>query len=89
VGYTHPRVDALLEASVRSADPAVRRQANQEVHALVAQQLPYVFLWTLTQYAAFSSAVRDVSIDPFTFYGMVHRWTLGVSRSEASSGGPP
>ncbi|MFM7203200.1 MAG: ABC transporter substrate-binding protein [Myxococcota bacterium] len=77
-GFAHAQVDALLERARVEVDPNGRRQANQEVHRLLAEQLPAVFLWTLTQYAAFSSEVEDVSIDPFTFYSQVHRWRLGA-----------
>lgn len=75
-GYRHVRVDQLLERARREIDPSARRQCNQEVHRLLAEQKPYLFLWTLTQYAAFSAEVQDVSIDPFTFYSQVHRWKM-------------
>lgn len=86
-GYANPRVDQLLERARREADPNGRRQANQEVHRILADQKPYLFLWTLTQYAAFSTEVQEVSIDPFTFYSQVHRWRMG-SGSGSSRGAP-
>jgi peptide/nickel transport system substrate-binding protein len=85
VGFRDPAVDRLLERARAEIDPEVRRQSNQEVHRLLAASRPYLFLWTLTQYAAFSAEVRDVAIDPFTFFSQVHRWTLGPRGSEATT----
>lgn len=79
IGYHNPQIDRWLQRARTEVEPAARRQANQEVHRLVAIDLPYLFLWTLTQYAAFSTEVRNVAIDPFTFFSQVHRWTLGGS----------
>lgn len=77
VGFKHPRVDELLQRARQEVDPSARRQFNQEVHAILAEKRPYLFLWTLTQYAAFSTEVQDISIDPFNFYSQVHLWRMG------------
>lgn len=77
LGYRSERVDMLLDRIRREVDPGARRAASMEVHRRVAQEHPCIFLWSLLQFAAFSVTVQDVDIDPFTFYGQVHRWQLG------------
>ncbi len=43
--YANARVDALVEAGAREADPQKRREIYAEVQRILARETPYVSLW--------------------------------------------
>ncbi|NTV51935.1 MAG: peptide-binding protein [Candidatus Firestonebacteria bacterium] len=45
VSYVNPQVDALLVEGRRTFDPARRIAVYRQVHALIAADLPYIFLY--------------------------------------------
>ncbi|MBN1336942.1 MAG: hypothetical protein JXB39_13375 [Deltaproteobacteria bacterium] len=75
-GYANPEVDTLLEKARTTTDPQVKKTALREVHRLVHDDVPMVFLWTLDSYAAFSSRVHNVVIHPFYFFTWVQNWRM-------------
>jgi peptide/nickel transport system substrate-binding protein len=75
-GYSNPAVDALLDKARTATDPQVKKTALREVHRLVHEDVPMVFLWTLDSYAALSARVRNVVIHPFYFFTWVQTWRM-------------
>ncbi len=75
-GYANPTVDVLLDKARRATDPQVKKSTLREVHRLVHEDVPMVFLWTLDSYAAVSSRVRNVVIHPFYFFTWVQLWRM-------------
>lgn len=75
-GYNNPEVDALLDEARSTRDPHVKKASLRQVHALVAQDTPMIFLWTLDSYSALSTKVEDVVIHPFYFFTWVRQWHM-------------
>ncbi len=75
-GYKNPAVDVLLDRARDAADPYVRKTALREVHKLVHDDAPMVFLWTLDSYAAMSVKVKNVVIHPFYFFTFAPGWQM-------------
>ena len=75
-GYQNENVDELLDKARDTTDPHEKKAALRDVHRLVRNDTPMVFLWTLDSYAALSTRVSSVVIHPFYFFTFVHDWRM-------------
>ncbi|MBI3353974.1 MAG: hypothetical protein HY034_03690 [Nitrospirae bacterium] len=81
-GYSNPDVDALIAESKLTLDFEKRRTINQKLHAILAEENPYTFLWTLTNYAAVQKKVRKVEIHPYKFFSFADDWFIPESEQK-------
>ncbi|MCL6450368.1 MAG: hypothetical protein K6T75_03635 [Acetobacteraceae bacterium] len=58
--YQNPEADRLLEQGRATADPAARRQVYDRFQALVAEELPYVFLYHPLEIRAWSAKLQGI-----------------------------
>jgi peptide/nickel transport system substrate-binding protein len=63
-GYTYPQVQTLLDAARVLNDMAQRRRAYAEVTKILADDVPYVWLFFPKQYALFSTRLRGFVPEP-------------------------
>jgi peptide/nickel transport system substrate-binding protein len=75
-GYSNPAVDVLLDTARDAVDPAVRKSTLRQVHAQIHNDYPMIFLWTLDNYAAISTRVKNVLVHPFYFFTWLPSWQL-------------
>ena len=75
-GYSNPEVDGLINESKLTLDHEKRRTINRKLHAILADENPYTFLWTLTNYAAYHKKVRHVAIHPYKFFSYADNWFI-------------
>lgn len=75
-GYSNPEVDGLINESKLTLDHEKRRTINRKLHAILAEESPYTFLWTLTNYAAYHKKVRRVAIHPYKFFSYADEWFI-------------
>ena len=75
-GYSNPEVDSLINESKLTLDHEKRRTINRKLHAILAEENPYTFLWTLTNYAAYHKKVRRVAIHPYKFFSYSDDWFM-------------
>lgn len=75
-GYSNPEVDGLINESKLTLDHEKRRTINRKLHALLAEENPYTFLWTLTNYAGYHKKVRRVAIHPYKFFSYADDWFM-------------
>jgi peptide/nickel transport system substrate-binding protein len=75
-GYCNPEVDGLINESKLTLDHEKRRTINRKLHAILAEENPYTFLWTLTNYAAYHKKVRRVAIHPYKFFSYADDWFM-------------
>ncbi|MEX2356491.1 MAG: peptide-binding protein [Thermaerobacterales bacterium] len=64
VSFRNAAVDELLEEGRRTLAPAARQEIYGELHSLLNQELPYVFLYTQTIVGAIHNQVEDVVQTP-------------------------
>ncbi len=76
VGYSNPEVDGLIIEAKTTLDREKQRTINQRLHAALADEQPYTFLWTLTNYAAVHKKVRHVELHPFKFFTYADGWYI-------------
>lgn len=74
--YSNPEVDALIVESKLTLDHEKRRTINRKLHAMLAEEAPYTFLWTLTNYSAYHKKVQHVAIHPYKFFSYADEWYI-------------
>jgi peptide/nickel transport system substrate-binding protein len=79
VAYSNPEVDSLIVESKLTLDHEKRRSINRKLHALLAGEAPYTFLWTLTNYSAYHKKIQHVAIHPYKFFSYADEWYIPVS----------
>lgn len=78
-GYSNPEVDSLIVESKLTLDHEKRRTINRKLHALLADEAPYTFLWTLTNYSAYHKKVQHVAIHPYKFFSFADEWYIPIT----------
>lgn len=78
VNFRDKQVDSLLTEADATNDFEKRRAIYQKLHVVLADETPYVFLWTLMHHAAHNSRVSGVRIEPFGFFKYVSTWGLNA-----------
>lgn len=74
VMYKNPQIDSLLtEASVTN-DFDKKRAINHKIHSILADEVPYTYLWTLKHHAAHSVSLSGVRVEPFSFFKHIASW---------------
>src|SRR5437763_58429 len=81
-GYSNPEVDGLIVESKLTLDHEKRRTINRKLHAILAEEQPYAFLWTLTNYTAYHSKLRRVQIHPYTFFSFSYECFIPASEQK-------
>jgi len=76
VGYGNDKVDELLDTARGTADPQEKKALMRQVHQLVHDDHPMVFLWTLDSYSALSTKVKRVVVHPFYFFTWAEDWSM-------------
>jgi len=76
VGYGNDKVDELLDTARITADPQEKKALMRQVHQLVHDDHPMVFLWTLDSYSALSTKVKSVVVHPFYFFTWAGDWSM-------------
>ncbi len=72
--YANPQIDRLLEEGRGAINSEALRATYGELHRLLHEDVPYLFLWSLHRYAAVASRVENVRLHPFYFYSYVGGW---------------
>ena len=68
------RVQVLTNSG--ALDREKQLTVNQRLHQLLAEEQPYTFLWTLTNYAAIHKKVRHVELHPFKLFTFADTWYI-------------
>ncbi len=82
IGYSNPEVDSLIVESKLTLDYEKRRTINRKLHALLAEEAPYTFLWTLTNYSAYHKKIHHVQIHPYKFFPFANEWYIPLNQQK-------
>jgi peptide/nickel transport system substrate-binding protein len=74
--YANPEVDSFIVESKLTLDHEKRRTIYRKLHSILAEECPYTFLWTLTNYAAYHKRLRHVAIHPYKFFSFADGWYI-------------
>jgi peptide/nickel transport system substrate-binding protein len=86
-GYSDPEVDSALEAWRRARSLSEAQGAYHRLHARLAEDRPYLFLWKLDTRSAWRTAVRDNVIAPYWYYTDFDAWRY-LPEGERADEGP-
>ena len=76
ISYSNKSVDGKLDASRRETDYKVHKEIMMELHQMLNDDLPYVFLWSLDIYSGLSRQLKDLFIQPYYYYTFFKDWSL-------------
>jgi peptide/nickel transport system substrate-binding protein len=62
--YSNPRVDALIEKAQTELDQSARKQDYREIQRILANDLPYVYLWYFDNLMVYSKRVHGMELNP-------------------------
>jgi len=74
--YKNPEVDTLLDEAKSTLDIEKKRTIYKRLHEILADDVPYTYLWTLTNYAAYNRRLRRVEIHPTRFFTYIKDWYI-------------
>lgn len=76
INYSNPEVDAKLDASRKEGDHKAYKEIMKELHMMLNDDLPYIFLWSLDIYSGLSRRVTNIFIQPYNYYTFFKDWML-------------
>lgn len=76
VEFRNSQVDALLTEANATSDFDKKRSIYQKLHAILADEAPYTYLWTLTHHAAHQNRLKGAKVEPTAFFRHILSWRL-------------
>ena len=76
VMFKNAEVDSLLTEAEATNDADLRRAIYHKLHAVLAEEAPYAYLWTLQHHAAHQQRLLGVQVEPFAFFKHVLAWRM-------------
>jgi len=73
--YSNSEVDKLLARFDAARTDTEARDAYHELHAKLAEELPYIFLWKLDTKSAWRNEIRNNTIAPYYYFTEFDGWT--------------
>lgn len=72
--YSNPELDALMDESDHEPDRDKRKELIEEQQEIVAEDQPYLFLYTADKYMLYNPKLQDVTIHPKDDFYLIHEW---------------
>jgi peptide/nickel transport system substrate-binding protein len=72
--YSNPEVDGMLKRFEAARTDTEAQDAYHDLHAYLAQDLPYLFLWKLDTKSAWRNEVRNNIIAPYFYFTEFAGW---------------
>lgn len=72
--YSNPAVDAAIGQYNAARTDTAARDAYHQLHRLLADDLPYLFLWKLDTRSAWRTEVKSPTIAPYFYWTEVDQW---------------
>jgi peptide/nickel transport system substrate-binding protein len=74
VRYENDRINELFRRFSEASDPQRRRSAINEAQAIIAEDVPYTFLYTVDSYTSIHYKLISSRIDPYYFFSYYDDW---------------
>jgi ABC-type transport system substrate-binding protein len=74
--YSDPKVDEILTSFNNAKTDTSAQDAYHDLHAYLAEELPYIFLWKLDTKSAWRNEVRNSMITPYYYFTEFDEWKL-------------
>lgn len=76
-GFAFPDVDELLDEARRRASREARMQIYKQLHEMIAQKYPGIFLWQKPKFIAFDKNIKGINqatVDPINIFKYIYKW---------------
>lgn len=74
VSYRNEEVDSLFERYLRTDDSSRRTQFMNNIQAIIAEDAPYMFMFSVDNHAAINTRFVNTIIDPYYFFSDIEEW---------------
>jgi peptide/nickel transport system substrate-binding protein len=74
--YSNAEVDSILQRFEAARTDTEAQDAYHDLHAYLAEDLPYIFLWKLDTKSAWRNEVRNNTISPYFYFTEFDNWSL-------------
>lgn len=74
IGYRNPTIDLLLDRFHQTGDWAAKLKIMGDVQKLIRDDCPYLFMFTIDNYAALHRKFGGTHIDPYYFFTYFYEW---------------
>jgi len=74
--YSNPAVDTILSRYDNAKTDTEAQDAYHDLHAYLADDLPYLFLWKLDTKSAWRNEIRSTVISPYYYFTEFDGWHL-------------
>ncbi len=75
--YSNAEVDSILQRYAEARTDTAAQDAYHDLHASLAKDLPYLFLWKLDTRSAWRTEVRGNIIAPYYYFTEIDGWKYG------------
>lgn len=76
ISYNNAPIDITLQLFREEMDPSALQNLGRDLHRMLHQECPYIFLWTPLRTAVWDSKIRNVQIHPDAFFNYVTEWWI-------------
>ncbi|MCD6161514.1 MAG: ABC transporter substrate-binding protein [candidate division Zixibacteria bacterium] len=73
-GYSNSKVDKAFAQLSKSSVPQEQQNIGKEIHQLLHDDPPALFLWNLLKWSYVRMELEDVNIMPFYFFSTIDQW---------------
>ena len=77
--YSNPRVDSLIEKAQTELDQNTRKRDYAEIQKILANELPYVYLWYFDNVMVYSKRVHGLGLNPSGNFDFLKTAELAVT----------
>jgi len=74
--YSNPEVDKLLDQYDSAKTDTEAQDAYHSLHEMLAEELPYIFLWKLDTKSAWRNEIRNNTIAPYYYFTVFDSWKM-------------
>lgn len=74
--YSNPQADTILARYDDAKTDTEAQDAYHDLHAFLADDLPYLFLWKLDTKSAWRNEVRNTTISPYYYFTEFDGWRM-------------
>ena len=75
-GYNNPVLSDLFRKFKNTTNVRAKIELGERIHEHCYENLPYLFLWSVSPHCFYRNIVHDLSITPLTFFTTIKDWTI-------------
>jgi len=74
--FSNSKVDTLFNKLTKESGPSLQLIYGHEIHKVIHDEIPCIFLWTFEKYAGYSSKLKYFYPQPLDFFQAINDWEI-------------